>query len=131
MESFVYTTGKTALYLYPAIEYLKPLSSWVTYRILATEESTPDFGKYTFTPNPLVSTYYLFDGASQPASWSDAVEIIDELDDEGKKIGTKEIPKYQGIDTSFLVATLTAAIQELNAKVDAQSKEIQLLKGAK
>jgi hypothetical protein len=28
-------------------------------------------------------------------------------------------PKYQGIDTSFLVATLTAALQELNAKFDA------------
>ena len=28
-------------------------------------------------------------------------------------------PKYQGIDTSFLVATLTAAIQELSAKVTA------------
>jgi hypothetical protein len=33
-------------------------------------------------------------------------------------------PKYQGIDTSFLVATLTAAIQELNAKVDAQAATI-------
>jgi hypothetical protein len=28
-------------------------------------------------------------------------------------------PKYQGIDTSFLVATLTAALQELNTKFDA------------
>jgi hypothetical protein len=28
-------------------------------------------------------------------------------------------PKYQGIDTSFLVATLTAAIQELNARLTA------------
>jgi hypothetical protein len=28
-------------------------------------------------------------------------------------------PKYQGVDTSFLVATLTAAIQELNAKIEA------------
>jgi hypothetical protein len=37
--------------------------------------------------------------------------------------------KPQGIDTSFLVATLTAAIQELNAKVDAQALEIQALKG--
>lgn len=37
--------------------------------------------------------------------------------------------KAQGIDTSFLVATLTAAIQELNAKVDAQAAEIQVLKG--
>jgi len=36
--------------------------------------------------------------------------------------------KPQGIDTSFLVATLTAALQELNAKVDAQALEIQALK---
>lgn len=38
-------------------------------------------------------------------------------------------PKYQSVDTSFLVATLTAAIQELNAKVDAQAAEIAALKG--
>jgi hypothetical protein len=30
----------------------------------------------------------------------------------------REVPKYQGVDTSFLVATLTAAIQELSAKND-------------
>lgn len=35
----------------------------------------------------------------------------------------------QGVDTSFLVATLTKAIQELNAKVDAQAAEIAVLKG--
>jgi hypothetical protein len=37
----------------------------------------------------------------------------------GKKDAVDENgnPQYQGIDTSFLVATLTAAIQELNAKV--------------
>jgi hypothetical protein len=28
-------------------------------------------------------------------------------------------PMYQGVDTSFLVATLVAAIQELKAEVDA------------
>jgi hypothetical protein len=33
-------------------------------------------------------------------------------------------PKYQGIDTSFLVATLTAAIQELKAEVDALKAQI-------
>jgi hypothetical protein len=37
-------------------------------------------------------------------------------------------PAYQGIDTSFLVATLTAAIQELKAIVDAQAVEIAALK---
>jgi hypothetical protein len=41
----------------------------------------------------------------------------DAVDADGK-------PQYQGIDTSFLVATLTAAIQELNAKVDAQAVRI-------
>jgi hypothetical protein len=46
----------------------------------------------------------------------------DELDADGN-------PKYQGIDTSFLVATLTAAIQELKAIVDAQAVEIAALKG--
>jgi len=35
----------------------------------------------------------------------------------------------QGIDTSFLVATLTAAIQELNVKIEAQALEIATLKG--
>ncbi len=40
-------------------------------------------------------------------------------------------PNYQGVDVSFLVATLTAAIQELNAKVEAQAAEIAALKGAK
>ena len=37
--------------------------------------------------------------------------------------------KPQGVDTSFLVATLTAAIQELKAIVDAQAVEIAALKG--
>jgi hypothetical protein len=34
-------------------------------------------------------------------------------------MGERVVPAYQGIDTSFLVATLTAAIQELKAEFDA------------
>ena len=37
--------------------------------------------------------------------------------------------KPQGIDTSFLVATLTAAIQELKAELDAANADIATLKG--
>lgn len=37
-------------------------------------------------------------------------------------------PVYQGIDTSFLVATLTAAIQELKAELDATKAEVAALK---
>jgi hypothetical protein len=45
----------------------------------------------------------------------------DAVDKEGK-------PIYQGVDTSFLVATLTSAIQELHEIVKAQAAEIALLK---
>jgi len=38
-------------------------------------------------------------------------------------------PVYQGIDTSFLVATLTAAIQELKAELDTVKAELAALKG--
>jgi hypothetical protein len=47
----------------------------------------------------------------------------DALDNEGN-------PVYQSIDTSFLVATLTAAIQELKATVDAQAARITALESA-
>jgi hypothetical protein len=44
----------------------------------------------------------------------------DEIDENGN-------PKYQGVDTSFLVATLTAAIQEMKAIIDEQSARITAL----
>ena len=47
--------------------------------------------------------------------------VKDGVDEEGN-------PVYQGVDTSFLVATLTAAIQELKAIVDTQATEIAALK---
>ena len=58
-----------------------------------------------------------------------------EVDKDGKVLkeavdavmGEKEIPDYQGVDTSFLIATLTAAIQELNTKVEAQAAIITAL----
>jgi hypothetical protein len=54
------------------------------------------------------------------------------FDEEGNELtssvdavmGEREVPNYQGIDTSFLVATLTAAIQELNAKVTALEEQV-------
>ena len=47
----------------------------------------------------------------------------DAIDKDGK-------PQYQGIDTSFLVATLTAAIQELKALIDTQAERIAALEAA-
>lgn len=45
----------------------------------------------------------------------------DAVDADGK-------PVYQGVDTSFLVATLTAAIQEQQAQIEELKQEVQLLK---
>jgi len=47
--------------------------------------------------------------------------VKDEVDADGN-------PVYQGVDTSYLVVTLTAAMQELKAIVDAQAAEIAELK---
>jgi hypothetical protein len=44
----------------------------------------------------------------------------DAVDDDGN-------PSYQGIDTSFLVATLTAAIQEQQATINALTARIVAL----
>ena len=48
----------------------------------------------------------------------------DAVDDEGK-------PRYQGVDTSFLVATLTAAIQEQQALIIQLQADVAALKGIK
>ena len=54
----------------------------------------------------------------------DAVQgVKDAVDAEGK-------PVYQGIDTSFLVATLTAAIQEQQALIESLTARIAALEGA-
>jgi hypothetical protein len=49
----------------------------------------------------------------------DATETVEVKDEKGNVTGTEVRPVYQGIDVSFLVATLTAAIQELKAEFDA------------
>jgi len=43
-------------------------------------------------------------------------------------MGTRTVPKYQGIDTSFLVATLTAAIQEQQALITQLQADVAALK---
>ena len=47
----------------------------------------------------------------------DETKIVDVKDEEGNVIRQEVQPIYQGVDTSFLVATLTAAIQELTVRV--------------
>jgi hypothetical protein len=51
-----------------------------------------------------------------------AKDAIETYTDEDGNEQTR--PKYQGVDTSFLVATLTAAIQELKAELDALKEKV-------
>ena len=59
-------------------------------------------------------------------------------DDEGRILnpevfavkGEREVPDYQGIDTSFLVATLTAAIQEQQAMIKELQAKVAALEAA-
>jgi hypothetical protein len=54
------------------------------------------------------------------------------MDENGKEVtpavmGTRTVPVYQGIDTSFLVATLTAAIQEQQAMINELKAKVAAL----
>jgi hypothetical protein len=55
----------------------------------------------------------------------DKDEVEEVKDGEGNVIDTK--PKHQSVDTSFLVATLTSAIQELKGIIDTQASTITAL----
>ena len=55
----------------------------------------------------------------------DAVETY--TDEEGNE---QTRPAYQGVDTSFLIATLTAAIQEQQAMIDELKAKVAALEGA-
>ena len=60
----------------------------------------------------------------------DATETVEVKDENGNVISTEVRPVYQGIDTSFLVATLTAAIQEQQALITALTTRITALEAA-
>jgi hypothetical protein len=53
--------------------------------------------------------------------------IPDAVKGEKDAVDSDGNPEYQGIDTSFLVATLTAAIQEMKAIIDTQALTITTL----
>jgi len=94
--------------------------------ILGSKEVDPKFG----TGVVMICSF----GDKQDVEWilSNNLPIVECLDEEGKittpaVMGTRTVPAYQGIDTSFLVATLTAAIQELKAINDTQAETINAL----
>jgi hypothetical protein len=56
--------------------------------------------------------------------------VPDAVSGEKDAVDEKGNPRYQGVDTSFLVATLTAAIQEQQALITQLQADVAALKGA-
>ena len=77
---------------------------------------------------PCVWTWTENNGAGEGFVAHELAEIIPSA-----VTGTKDAvnadgtPRYQGVDTSFVVATLAAAIQELNAKLEALQAQVDAL----
>jgi hypothetical protein len=72
--SLARTSGQT-LYAFPAD---LSLATWATNRILLTEGTGANTGRYTASLDEAVSDlWYFFEGASQPANWSLAKGYFD------------------------------------------------------
>ena len=73
----VSTTGRT-LYGYPAA---RSLALWNTHRVLLAEEIAPDLCRYNGTVNTLDNgeLWYVFEGATQPGNWNEAVLPVFDL----------------------------------------------------
>lgn len=79
-----YTTGAT-LYWFP---FSRSLADWTTYQVKATEASAPNLGRYTatldsdnadLTVDP-DATFVLFEGASQPGSFTEGLRTTQVID---------------------------------------------------
>jgi hypothetical protein len=78
--------------------------------------------------NPVTYNWKSNGSAGQGFIAHELQEIVPEcVSGEKDAIDAEGNPQYQGIDTSFLVATLTAALQELKALVDTQASTITTL----
>ena len=90
-----YTTGAT-LYAYPVNQ---SLASWATYRVLFTEGTGANAGRYTASIDPANGTQcVVFVGATQPASWADAVPTLNfDVTNESIKAKTDLIGTVQSL----------------------------------
>jgi len=78
---------------------------------------------------PVTYNWKVDGSASQGFIAHELQEVVPEcVTGEKDAVDAEGNPQYQGIDTSFLVATLTAAIQELKAELDTVKAELAALK---
>jgi hypothetical protein len=94
------------------------LADWTTYRAACTEASAPNTGRYSVTLNDTYLEYYVFSGASQPASFAVRQGYIlstTDLDTEVKCIPRLNLP----------VAAGTAYQKSLNSFTDIATETLR------
>jgi hypothetical protein len=77
LVQFVETTGQT-LYAYPlqtTAGAAISLADWTSNRVLCTEASAPNLGRYSVTLSDAYAEYAVFAGASQPADWDEKLSV--------------------------------------------------------
>jgi hypothetical protein len=80
---------------------------------------------------PVTYKWNIDDSQSQGFIAHELQEVVPEcVTGEKDAVDAEGNPQYQGIDTSFLVATLTAAIQEQQAIITALTARVEALEGA-
>jgi hypothetical protein len=80
---------------------------------------------------PVTYKWNADDSQSQGFIAHELQEVVPEcVTGEKDAVDAEGNPQYQGIDTSFLVATLTAAIQEQQAIITALTARVEALEGA-
>jgi hypothetical protein len=80
---------------------------------------------------PVTYKWNADDSESQGFIAHELQEVVPEcVTGEKDAVDAEGNPQYQGIDTSFLVATLTAAIQEQQAIITALTARVEALEGA-
>jgi len=92
------------------------------------EDVVPMTGALNIVSNlkPCTYTWKVNSSAGQGFIAHELQEVIpDAVTGEKDAVDDKGDPKYQMVDTSFLVATLTAAIQELKAEVDSLRAQVE------
>ena len=137
----IQTSGSVTAYLVSSDYRLKQAITPITGALAKVAQLKPVTYKWNvdgsdgegFIAHELAEVCPIAVSGEKDATKEEEYEITPAVKDEEGNItapavmGTRTVPVYQGIDTSFLIATLTAAIQELKAINDTQAETINAL----
>lgn len=78
-KKFTQATDKI-LYLFPHVQYGLNITSWGDNSVEATEDESPNLGRYSVTLDDTYRYWYVFEGEDQPIDWDQWVDVVDIYD---------------------------------------------------